>query len=374
MSATAGASPKGRVLIVTPVGVEGQGGIDRLFVYFIDWVRANDVPLVMDHLGARGEWKGPWWALYFLGALVRFTWLLFTRKYALAHIHVSTDGSALRKVLLGRIARLSGTPYIIHFHGMVSAEAIRNNPLWLRALGVLARDAAKVIVLGEAFRGPFRDVLGVADERITVIHNGVPDIRGNAAIPRPPVEVLSLLFCGEVGNRKGVDLLVAALAQMRAQQPSWTCTIAGNGSMEPYREVMTKSGIADRVKVTGWLSLPEVHKLMRAADVVVLPSRAEALPLSLIEGAASGNALVATDVGAVRDVVNDGVNGIVVRHDTGDIASALQQLLADRAILGRMQVASRALYEEKFTVPVFARSILDLYRLLGVEVVAGSRE
>jgi glycosyltransferase involved in cell wall biosynthesis len=366
MSIAAETPSKGRLLIVTPVGVEGQGGIDRLLVYFLDWVRANNIPLTMDHVGARGEWKGPWWVLHFLGATARFIWLLLTSKYALVHIHVSTDGSALRKVVLGKIARMFNTPYIIHFHGMVSAEAIRNNPPWLRALGALARDAAKVIVLGEAFRGPFRDVLGVADERIVVIHNGVPDIRGDAAIPRLPVEALSLLFCGEVGDRKGVDLLVAALGQMQAQQSSWEFTIAGNGSMEPYREAMTKSGIADHVKITGWLSLPEVHTLMRAADVVVLPSRAEALPLSLIEGAAAGNALVATDVGAVRDVVNDDINGIVVRHDAGDIAAALRRLIADRAALGRMQLASRALYEQQFTVPVFARNILDLYRTFGV--------
>ncbi|MDF2114117.1 glycosyltransferase family 4 protein [Roseiarcaceae bacterium H3SJ34-1] len=359
-------SSKGRLLIVTPVGVEGQGGIDRLLVYFLDWVRANNIPLTMDHVGARGEWKGPWWVLHFLGAIARFTWLLLTRKYALVHIHVSTDGSALRKVVLGKIAKLFGTPYIIHFHGMVSAEAIRNNPPWLRALGVLARDAARVIVLGEAFRGPFRDVLGVADERIAVIHNGVPDIRDDAAVPHLRAEALSLLFCGEVGDRKGVDLLIAALAQMQAQQSSWDCTIAGNGSMEPYREAMAQSGIADHVKVTGWLSLPEVHKLMRAADVVVLPSRAEALPLSLIEGAAAGNALVATDVGAVRDVVNDDVNGIVVRHDASDIAAALRRLIADQAVLARMQVASRALYERQFTVPVFARNILDIYRSFGL--------
>jgi glycosyltransferase involved in cell wall biosynthesis len=366
MNIAAETPPKGRLLIVTPVGVEGQGGIDRLLVYFLDWVRANNIPLTMDHVDARGEWKGPWWVLHFLGATVRFVWLLLVKKYALVHIHVSTDGSALRKVVLGKIARMFNTPYIIHFHGMVSAEAIRNNPPWLRALGVLARAAAKVIVLGEAFRGPFRDVLGVADERIAVIHNGVPDIRGDAAIPRLPAEALSLLFCGEVGDRKGVDLLIAALGQMQDQQSSWVCTIAGNGSMEPYREAMTKSGIADHVKITGWVSLPEVHKLMRAADVVVLPSRAEALPLSLIEGAAAGNALVATDVGAVRDVVNDDVNGIVVRHDAGDIAAALRRLIADRAVLGRMQLASRALYEQKFTVPVFARNILDLYRTFGV--------
>ena len=357
---------RGRLLIVTPVGVDGQGGIDRLLVYFLDWMRENHVPLTMDHVGARGEWKGPWWALHFVAATIRFTALLLSRKYALVHIHVSTDGSALRKVILGKIARTFRTPFIIHFHGMVSAEAIRNNPLWLRALGVLARDAAEVIVLGEAFRAPFRDSLGVANERIAVIHNGVPDIRAGTAIPRPPRDRLSLLFCGEVGDRKGVDLLVAALGGMSAEQSSWACTIAGNGSFEPYGETLARSGIADSVTTTGWLPLADIHGLMRAADVVVLPSRAEALPLSLIEGAAAGNALVATDVGAVGDVVCDDMNGIIVSHDAGDLAAALRRLISDRAGLGGMQLASRTLYEQRFTVPVFAQKILELYRKFGV--------
>ncbi|MDT2022995.1 glycosyltransferase family 4 protein [Methylocella sp. CPCC 101449] len=363
MTETGSVSQK-RLLIISPVGLFGQGGIDRLLFYFLDDLRERGQPMIFDLIGARGEAKGWRWVPHFVLALVRFTWLLATRSYGLVHIHVSTDGSALRKQAFGAVARLLGVPYVIHFHGMISDETIARNPLWLRALGRLARGSDSVIVLGEAFRKPFRDALRVENSRIEVIYNGVPDIRADATIPRLYDGVLSLLFCGEIGNRKGVDLLISALAQLKSDD--WECTIAGNGSMQPYEAAIAEAGISERLDIRGWLSLPEVHQLMQQADVVILPSRAEALPLSLIEGACAGNALIATKIGAVAEVVHEGVNGFLVPHDPAAIVAVIKQLTQEPMTLAGMQEQSRKLYEERFTVPVFVNAILAIYRRYGV--------
>lgn len=353
-----------RLLIVSPVGLFGQGGIDRLLFYFLDELREKGQAMTFDLIGARGEGKGWRWVPHFCMALLRFTWLLMTRRYGLVHIHVSTDGSALRKQAFGAVARMMGVPYIIHFHGMISDETIARNPAWLKALGRLARGADSVIVLGKAFVPSFRDTLRVDNSRIEIIYNGVPDIRTDAMIPRPYDGVLSLLFCGEIGNRKGMDLLITALSQLKSDE--WECTIAGNGSMQPYEAAIAAAGMAPRLDIRGWLTLPEVHLLMREADVVILPSRAEALPLSLIEGASAGTALVATNIGAVAEVVLDEVNGVLVPHDPAVIAQAIARLMQEPVRLARMQEESRSLYEARFTVPVFAQAILDVYRRYGV--------
>lgn len=363
MTEAASASPK-RLLIVSPVGLFGQGGIDRLLFYFLDDLRERGQNMTFDLVGARGDAKGWRWVPHFCLALVRFAWLLMTRNYGLVHIHVSTDGSALRKQAFGAVARLFGVPYVIHFHGMISNETIERNPPWLRALGRLARGADSVIVLGEAFRRPFRDVLRVDNHCIEVIYNGVPDIRSDAVIPRLYDGVLSLLFCGEIGNRKGMDLLIGALSLLKSD--GWECTIAGNGSMQSYEAAIAAAGMNDRLDIRGWLTLPEVHQLMQQADVVILPSRAEALPLSLIEGACAGTALIATDIGAVAEVVQDGVNGLLIPHDPVVIAQAIKQLMQEPMNLAGMQEQSRLLYEKRFTVPVFVNAILAIYRRYGV--------
>ena len=209
-----------RVLVVTPVGIEGRGGIDRLNLYMSNHLRfVPDAPELV-FLGSRGEWRGPLWVVHFLWALVRFTMMLTGRGYDLVHIHVSTDGSAFRKCVFGWIARRFGIRYVIHFHGDFAQAQSSKPPLWVRALANLAQGAAFCIVLGQTFVGPFRDVLKVPADRIRIVHNGIPDIDEDAAIPRLQREETHIMFSGEVGRRKGVDLLIGALALLKPDAPA----------------------------------------------------------------------------------------------------------------------------------------------------------
>lgn len=344
-----------RVLVVTPVGLHGRGGIDRLNLYLHGYLRMRGDDERFCFLGLRGERGGALWTLTFLAALLRFGWMSLTRRFDLAHIHVSTDGSALRKVAFGLVARLCGRRYVIHYHGMMSPEIEAARPMWLRALGVLARGASRVLVLGEAYRRPF-ERLGVEAHRIAVVYNGIPDIRDDANIPRATDGTPLILFSGELGERKGSDILIHALGRLK--DVPWRCIIAGNGDVDAMRSLARAHGVADRIDFPGWLDIAAVHGLMRQSDIVALPSRAEALPLSLIEGASAGAALVATNVGAVADIVLDGQNGRIVKRHEEDIAAALRQILQDHALRARMQAASRRVYEERFQLAHCAEAIL----------------
>ena len=143
--------------------------------------------------------------------------------------------------------------------------------------------------------------------------------------------------------------------------PPWRCVAAGNGEVARFAALAEQAGLADRVTFTGWLAADAMHDCMRRADIVVLPSRTEALPLSLIEGACAGAALVATDVGNVRDIVEDGVNGILVAREPDAIADALRGLLDDPARLRAMQAASRDIYRARFTLTAFADRLRAVY-------------
>jgi len=350
-----------RVLIVTPSGVDGKGGIDRLNLYFASHVRGGADAGRFRFLGSRGQWRGPFWIAWFAFALARFAVLLASRRYRLAHIHVSTDGSAFRKCAFGWLARLFATPYVIHFHGDLASAMCERPPLWVRALGNLARGADGVIVLGEAFIAPFRDLLGVDPQRLRIVHNGIPDIGAGAVIPRRSDGPVEIVFTGEVGQRKGVDRLIEALALLRDAPTQWRCTIAGNGDLAPWRAEVAAAGLDRQVTFTGWLGVEDMRALVRRADIVVLPSRAEALPLSLIEGASAGAALVACDVGAVRDVVVDGVNGLIAGPDGADLARCLGDILANERGRAGMQVASRRIFLDRFHMERFVAAICDIY-------------
>jgi glycosyltransferase involved in cell wall biosynthesis len=231
----------------------------------------------------------------------------------------------------------------------------------------LCRHASRVVVLGETYRRAFIEIVGVPPQKMMVVPNGIPDFTTNIALPKPRGATVNLVFLGEVGLRKGADVLIEALALLAQRTRAWTCTVAGNGEVARFKSMADALGVAGMVKFTGWIDAEEVHRLARESDIVVLPSRSEALPLTLLEGACAGAALVATPVGEIPDVVRDGVNGVLVGADSRKIAAALERLITQRDILARMQLESRKIYREKFCLDAFAAALRAIYLGLRAE-------
>ncbi len=355
-----------RVLCVTPSGRDGQGGIDRLYAYMRQhgWGAARD-GIDVRFFAARGGAPGQLWVAAFpWRALLFFLRLAIWRPH-IVHLNLAFGGSALRKYVLLRLSTWFGARTIAHFHGSLTpADAARPSPA-LRLFLAACRRADRVLALGEANRRVLVESVGLPAGQVVVMPNAVPDFAQGLALPKPRGEGLRLLFAGKICDAKGLDLLIVALGRLTAQ--SWTCTVAGHGDPAPYRAMAERFGVGDRIRFTGWLSAGETQTLMLSADAVVLPSRAEGLPMTLIEGACAGAALIATPVGEVPDVVVPGENGILVAPDAGDIARAIRTLCEDGNECAAMQVASRRLYQERFEIGAFASRLEALYRALAAE-------
>jgi len=190
----------------------------------------------------------------------------------------------------------------------------------------------------------------------------VPDFAQGIQIPRGRKQVLEIFFAGVIGQDKGVGILIEALSKLNEITPDWNCVLSGDGAIKFYEELASNKGISSKVTFTGWVPPERIHAFMASADVVVLPSRGEGLPLSLIEGACAGAALIATDVGAVRDVLVESVNGIIVDPEPLGIALALARLVNDRNELRRFQSGSRQVYLARFTVEEMAARLFCIYR------------
>jgi glycosyltransferase involved in cell wall biosynthesis len=341
------------IICVVPLGLHGKGGIERLFLH-ID--RLKSLPEVQ-FLTSRGDNSFIWSLGVFGAATLRLTAMLAFKPRAIVHLNVAINASAYRKWLLGQIARIFGARVVVHFHGSGFDRVAHESALWVRFNRRTMRKADAVIALGESWRKLFID-LGVSPERVHVVYNGAPDFAQGRIRERAPGAPVRILFAGEVGPRKGADLLINALIRLK-NSPGWTCTVAGNGAISKYQARIENAGLSSRVTFTGWVSPEAMRQLMLQADIVILPSRAEALPMSLIEGAAAGAALVATDVGATREIIDESC-GAIVEADDAEIARTLQQLIADPVRLGALQAGARRRYLEKFT---FDRMIAGLRRV-----------
>ncbi|MCA9256002.1 MAG: glycosyltransferase family 4 protein, partial [Phycisphaerales bacterium] len=134
-----------------------------------------------------------------------------------------------------------------------------------------------------------------------------------------------LLFSGRLIPLKRVDLLIDDFARIAASRPDWDLVIVGDGELRETLVAGTPAAVANRVHWMGFLDMAELPLAYRASSVLVLPSNREAWALVLPEAMASGMPVVASDqVGASRDMIEEGVNGRVFRsEDLEDLVAAL---------------------------------------------------
>jgi glycosyltransferase involved in cell wall biosynthesis len=151
---------------------------------------------------------------------------------------------------------------------------------------------------------------------------------------------LKILFLGWIEETKGIFDLLAAIQMIKANLTDQQFLIAGQGSAKAEAERKAADLQIDRyVKFIGWADGKEKMNLLRQADLYVFPSHFEGYPNSLLEAMASEVPVIATRVGAVPEVIQDQINGLLVDiRDTKALAAALQKMIQDsqeRETLGK---------------------------------------
>jgi len=324
-------------------------------------VDAPDIPLVVQT--SRWDRGGPLKHLTAAFGLGQFVARLAGGRIGVAHINVAPRASTFRKMAFARAARLFGAKTILHLHGSGYDGFLRRlpGPIGRRTIAFFQR-ADRVVVLGDYWHRFALDELGVSPERLVVVENGVP-AAATLADPRhdPPL----ITFMGNVGTRKGVDVLIAALSRLSADGVPFRARIGGNGEVDHYRRAAQAAGIADRTEFLGWLGEDDVARNLEESDIFVLPSRAENQPVSILEAMARGLPVVASSVGAIPEQVLDGDTGFIVPPGDPDaLAAALERLCRDANLRVRLGANGLARWRERYSLEVTASRFAALYRQL----------
>jgi glycosyltransferase involved in cell wall biosynthesis len=206
--------------------------------------------------------------------------------------------------------------------------------------------ARLAVALSEYHRRQLVEWIGVPDDRVRVVPNGVPpkpftradaECRAAARAQLGLAERTTIAFVGALASEKGPDRVVELAASLGDEVQT---VVAGDGAMRAELEASANVHAAGRVHFLG--ALDDVVPVYHAADVVVCPSRSDAMPAVPIEAGMCGVPVVATAVGAVPEIVVDGSTGIVVPADRRDaFAAAVRLLLDDEDRRGRLGEAAR---------------------------------
>jgi len=240
----------------------------------------------------------------------------------------------------------------------------------IRALRIARRStlgrAAKIITPSHYLADIARD-WGIADRSLDVIPNPAPpidrsdsrdELRRRFGLRSP-----TFVFAGRLVPQKNLPLAVAALRRV----PQGSLIVIGEGAARPELDrAVAKHGLGERVTVKGRLPRTEVVEWLRAADAAVLSSDWENFPHAAVEAMAAGTPVIATAVGGVPEIVETGVNGILVAPgDAEALGTAMASVATDRALLDALREGARATGERYRPQTTFAAIERELAAVAG---------
>ena len=291
--------------------------------------------------------------------------LLKLEDYDVVHTHNThafLDG--------GLAALLAGTPARIHTD---HARAFPDKLRYMMMERFMSHSYHKVVGVSEHTAENLREYEGISPGKLAVILNGIDgawyrderDRLDRAALRRAAgldrfSKVIGLGV--RLEEQKGIRHLLEAMPAVLARHPGTGLAVAGTGSLETeLRAKALELGISDNVRFLG--SYPQLTSFYPLLDAFVLPSLWEGLPLCLLEAMSLALPVVATAVGGVPDLLEDGTNArLVPPADAAALASALTAMLDDFPKAQRMGEDARRAFEARYDSSVMVKNYLDLYR------------
>jgi glycosyltransferase involved in cell wall biosynthesis len=301
----------------------------------------------------------------------------------------SPDAILERLTLLGHVgvdlAEALNVPLIIEANALLADEARAFRSLELgRLAGLIERrvlERADAVLVVSAALAERLEATGVPHRKLHVVPNGADLTAFQDAPPRDvcraALNLDSAFVVGFAGSLKvwhGVDILLAAFGRLLADEPAARLLIVGSGPAEDMlRETAARMGIEPAVIFTGGVPHEQVPPLLRAMDVAVAPFKAldgfYFSPIKLFEYMGAGVCVVASRLGQIADVVEDGVNGLLCTpDDAGDLCAKLDQARRSPALRGRLGAAALETVRGRYT---WSRAGQEVSRV--IERVVGRR-
>jgi glycosyltransferase involved in cell wall biosynthesis len=200
---------------------------------------------------------------------------------------------------------------------------------------------------------------------VKALHNAIPDI-GDPARARTNSTRLRFLLMASIEPRKGQDVFVKAVAELPGEvRDAAQFEIAGrilDPDFWPVVEAIARH--VTNLTVTGALSHADALAKMRSADVIVSPSRDEAMPtVTILEAMSLGKAIIASNVGGATETFADGKNALLVRPEAPDeLATAIRRLIEKPELVAQLGITVRQTYEKGFTIERFGAEFSELIR------------
>ncbi|MCR5404252.1 MAG: glycosyltransferase family 4 protein [Butyrivibrio sp.] len=292
-------------------------------------------------------------------ALIRFS--VCVNSCDIVHANFSSDSSFMRKSLFIRIAKRRGKKIILHQHGGDFRNYYRNE------LDGRGRKYVKkilgmgdvMLVLTKSWKEFFSRLTD--PDKIYVLPNGVVTKNVKVYEKGDPKDMNSILFLGRICVDKGINELIGAVEKLHRENSSVRLYMGGIFEDDKLREIIEKN--SGFIKYIGWVSGDEKEKMLRKCGMLALPSYFEGLPVTLIEGMLHGCCVVASKVGGIPDIVEDGEDGILIEpKSTQALKNGLERVMKDAELADKLSCNGVKKALGKYSIEKLSEDLIGFYK------------
>lgn len=322
------------------------------------WVPSEPSSEIMDGIVVY-RFKMPFllYVIRYIGMLYLFFWIIrLVRRYNIDLLHAHSYTLGIICALAGKVLH---KPVVVTFHTYILGTA------WLSPLMSLVEYVLKkfficsttaiICVSKSVCREMVR--LGFPNSNLKLIYNWVPELpRCEIKNFRSTLQKFNLeekkfvLFVGRLVESKGFAMLIYAFKSLIDKGYALDLVIAGGGTgLKKFQKLSRRLGIANRLHFLNECADQDLACLYKGCEIVVLPSIFEGFGLTLLEAMSFGKPVVATKVGGIPEVVEDGYNGILVEPNSGALALGMEKLLSTPKLRNIFVQRSEEIVDKKFS-------------------------
>jgi len=286
--------------------------------------------------------------------------LLQSKQMTIVHIHTCSGFTFFLDSVLVLISKCLSKPVILHIHGGLFLDFLdKLNPVLFKTVKWIFGNCNRIIVLSDFWQLTLLDKLGKFP--FSVVENGIP-LNCLGTKQQKSSSTIEILFLGNLAKLKGIFDLIEAMKHIEGAILNVVGGEDDPGIFQEIELLLDTHDLHEKVKIHGAQYGDAKNDFLRSADVFVLPSYAEGLPISLLEAMAYELPVVVTPVGGIPAVITDQQEGLLVKQGgVEELVVALRMLVGDSSLRKRMGVAARKRCEEKFGIEMTVDKLLDIY-------------
>ena len=364
-----------KIVILSPSRTAASGVTTHANMLFASPLN-NDFELLHFQVGSEGRVENRWQRLVrYIGSPIRLARLILRYRPKVVHLNTSINNKAYwRDLIYLGVAKLLGCKVVNQIHGgVLPANFTHNSYIKYRLFQCfIACSDVVVLISKEAHQAYLKYT---PETHLVYIPNAIEHagLLGDIVITsaqRP----LKLIYIGRLTFEKGLFEALEAIARLVTLGRKLSFQIVGGGEAEmALRERVEQLGIAQHVHLLGAIFGEAKNELWKQADVFVFPTYSEGLPYSMLEAMAAGTPPITCPVGAIPDVVQNGVHGLLVPpKDVDAIVQAIVLMDERRDQLHRMAETGRRCVLEHYTVERLALDFHGVYNCLASAADGGA--